>query len=474
MWKGRVNNSPMEIGNIRIDGIDVQAVEKLRLDASVNQHAKLEMVCLIKKEQIQECIMLPQRESIVSVWEQNTKLFSGTVTEAVCKTKKDSTKLYMTLLNGSYLLDKEKKSKSYQDAAMTYQEIAQDKALTIYEGTHKSIDHIIIQYEETDWEFLKRLASITHTGVYADMCQPKCVLYWGIADTEPVDTATITEYSIEKDIDHYKEYEKNIDENYTMADSIVYEFESTELFSIGDTVMVGTQKVHIVEMHCEMEKAEFRGIYRAKTKAGICYLPKLRFDMPGTAIEGKIIDVSEDKVRVHLSIDETQDKDKAYWLPFSAMEASSDGSGWYYMPEIGDKVKVCIPSWEETDAFAVSAVSTYENADSVTDLMADTNVKYMRNPSGKQVKLTPNQIQADAGGDKALFTMDNEGNITLHAKQMITMSATGMIELVAGDTLDICASKMINVKADMTGEIMMNEEGELQHLGGHVNINSEE
>ena len=77
-----IKNS-MEIGKIRIEGIKVDLVENIKIQAAINQHARLDMVCLIQKEQIQECVKLPLRESVVSVWEQDTELFCGTVTEAV-------------------------------------------------------------------------------------------------------------------------------------------------------------------------------------------------------------------------------------------------------------------------------------------------------------------------------------------------------------------------------------------------------
>lgn len=463
----------MEIGKMRMEGLDIVAVEHVCLEAAINQHAKLEIVCLIQKEQIEKCVMLVERESIVTVWEQNEVLFCGMVTKAHCKTKKDGTRLYLTLLNASYLLDQEKKSKSYQDVAMTYQQIASDKAKTIYEGEDKKIEQIIVQYQETDWEFLTRLSSKLNTGVYVDMRQRECVMYWGIADTQPVNQEVISTYFVEKDMDYYRNCEKNTEKNLTMLDSVVYEFESAELFRVGDAVMIGNQKVFVTEMRGEMEQAMWKGVYKAKSKNGICYLPQIRLDMPGTALEGTVIEVAEDKVKVHLAMDEVQDKASAYWFPFSAMEASADGSGWYYMPEIGDCVKVCIPSWEEKDAFAVSAVSSYKGTAGEPDLMGDTQVMYMRNPSGKQIQLTPNQIKADAGKQNAIFAMDQEGNISIHAKQMVSMSASEMIEIMAGDTIEIVTSKTVNVKADMTGEIRMNEEGEIQHLGGHVNINSE-
>ena len=73
-------------------------------------------------------------------------------------------------------------------------------------------------------------------------------------------------------------------------------------------------------------------------------------EMAGAALQGTVIESQKDKVKVHLAIDEGKESADVYLFPFSAMQASSDGSGWYYMPEVGDCVKVCIPAWEEKGA----------------------------------------------------------------------------------------------------------------------------
>ncbi len=464
----------MEIGKITIEGIEVVAIEELRLDAGINCHAALQLVCLIERNRIKDYVLLPKREAQLTVYAGDKVIFCGRAVDAVCKTKKGSTYLYLTLWDESYLLDRDRRSKSYQDITMTYEELAQNKAVTVYAGENPVLGSVAIQYQETDWDFLIRMASQIGAGIYADMRQPQCVLYWGIPEGNVDSSVQITEYTVEKDIKLFKECVENAKKKPEEAGWLAYEFECNEILSIGDAVILNGRRVYIVEMHCEMKQADFRGSYKAKAKEGICFMPKYRFDMPGTALEGTVIDVAKDKVKVQLLIDETQEKDSAYWFPFSAMEASADGSGWYYMPEIGDCVKVCIPAWDEKDAFAVSAVSSYEGKAGTADMMADTNTMYMRNPSGKQMQMTPEQIRADGGNGKAFFEMDAQGNMIFRANQSVSMQAMETIEIEARDMVEVKAAKVLNVKTAMTGEILMNDSGELQHLGGHVNINREE
>ena len=106
--------------------------------------------------------------------------------------------------------------------------------------------------------------------------------------------------------------------------------------------------------------------------------------------------------------------------------------------------------------------------------MADTNTMYMSNPSGKQMQMKPSQIRMDGGAGKAIFEMNAEGDMIVFANESVNMHATEIIEIEAQDMVEIKASKVLNIKTAMTGELLMNEEGDLQHLGGHVNINKEE
>ena len=82
--------------------------------------------------------------------------------------------------------------------------------------------------------------------------------------------------------------------------------------------------------------------------------------LTGAALEGTVLEVSGIRIRIHLKIDDGTDSEDVYWFPFSTLSASQDGSGWYYMPEPGDQVRVYFPTKHTKDAVAISAVSAYD------------------------------------------------------------------------------------------------------------------
>ena len=50
----------------------------------------------------------------------------------------------------------------------------------------------------------------------------------------------------------------------------------------------------------------------------------------------------------------------AYWFPYATMSAALDGSGWYYMPEAGDRVRVEFPDKYAQDALVINSASVYD------------------------------------------------------------------------------------------------------------------
>ena len=81
------------------------------------------------------------------------------------------------LMAGSKVLDLEKKSKSYQDKQLTYDEVIQDVLNDFEKGAYIIVDEMwqkeigrpIIRYKETAWEFIKRLASHYRQSVFSDV-----------------------------------------------------------------------------------------------------------------------------------------------------------------------------------------------------------------------------------------------------------------------------------------------------------------
>ncbi|MGE8000548.1 phage baseplate assembly protein V [Lysinibacillus sp. NPDC093190] len=90
--------------------------------------------------------------------------------------------------------------------------------------------------------------------------------------------------------------------------------------------------------------------YHLLSKAGI---RQERLNIPslsGTAIEGKVLEVKKDQVRLYLSIDKAQKKEEATWFSLATPYTAEGHSGFYSPPEEGDSVHLAFPTHREEAA----------------------------------------------------------------------------------------------------------------------------
>lgn len=469
----------MEIGKITISVYDVLKIEELTITSGINDHGRLTLVALIEKELANTYLAYEKNGREISVQEEGRVLFQGITTAIRCSAEKEFMQMELKAESYSSLLDRKKKTRSFQDTSMMLRELVdtvlggEKKVPCMFYIQNEKVGELLVQYKETDWEFLKRVASKYHAGIFSSIIQKGKHLIWGMDTTGQPQNIHVTGVTIKKDMGIYRSNLKNDVKNIAEQDAVIYELESDQFLLVGDAIVYDEKKLYITKTYCNMNQADFRARYQARTEKGLKVQRTYNDNLVGAALEGTILAVSGEKIQTHLIVDEKQDKDKAYWFPFSSMAASSDGSGWYYMPEVGDCVKVCFPDWQENNAFAVSAVSNYQAKDGEDDKMGNTDIKYMRNPSGKNLSLSPDGIQAESNGGQSLMELQTDGTIRMNSKNTLTMTASEMIEIVVGVDMEVEADTQIDIVSDKSGELQMNESGEIRELGGQVNINIE-
>ena len=93
-------------------------------------------------------------------------LFAGIIRTASLITYGEYTCFRIELQSGTIQMDQVKRSRSFQDVKETYSQIAQkvaseypDGAVIPTVGLDNPLGVPVIQYRETDWEFMKRMAS---------------------------------------------------------------------------------------------------------------------------------------------------------------------------------------------------------------------------------------------------------------------------------------------------------------------------
>ena len=168
-------------------------------------------------------------------------------------------------------------------------------------------------------------------------------------------------------------------------------------------------------------------------------------------------------MKISISEDENKENTGERWFPFSTVYSSSDGAGWYCMPEAGDKIRLYLPSYNEADAYVCSAV--HENDEE--GIRTNPEFKIWRNKYGKEIRLTPDSI---------LLTNNKGNSVELSDKRGIQIKSSGSMYLKAGGRMQISsenagiemsASSRIRIQQ---GEAEMLLQDGVQVTGAKVNI----
>ena len=183
-------------------------IENIETENKPNEHGYLYLKCLIDdsinfqstinastddkifvyEEQEDETISTSSDESPIDinvVNESNSKLlFSGIVQNVRTSNVNGIYYLEIQALTVSFELDIKEKSRSFQNADMTYDELI-GTILKDYSGANFSqcigngekIGKPLFQYKETDWSFIKRIASELKSELYCDIIDIRNMFY---------------------------------------------------------------------------------------------------------------------------------------------------------------------------------------------------------------------------------------------------------------------------------------------------------
>lgn len=124
----------------------------------------------------------------------------------------------------------------------------------------KTVGKILIQYQETDWQFVKRLASHFHTGLIPDLTTDKPKFYFGLPEGNPKEKLENYNYSVHKRLREYRDAAENYISGLNEHDFIVYEVESGQILEVGNEVEFNNKKLYVMEAVTEMQESIIKNI----------------------------------------------------------------------------------------------------------------------------------------------------------------------------------------------------------------------
>ncbi|MDB2156768.1 phage baseplate assembly protein V [Clostridium butyricum] len=464
-----------EYKDITVSGYDFEKIIELKIVREINEHAKLKIRGIISEENEDKYVEEANDKSFINISvndnENNIKnLFQGIVTDISIDTQNNVRILEIEALSRTYLMDIKKMVRTFQDENYTYMDVINilnnenGNVLAMDNITDdKKIDKLIVQYKETDWELIKRLASHFNAGLIPE-CQLDGTKYIiGMRKDGISYSLDEFNYSIKKSIQEYKEKYENGIETLNDMNLISYEITTNKMLNLCEAVNFNGKNLYVYKAIIEICDSEFINKYVLRDEKGMKIQKRYNDKLIGLSLKGNILDTKNDVVKIKLDIDSSQNKDTAKWFPYSTVYSSEDGTGWYCMPEVGDAIRLYFPDNEEKNAYAISSVNLKS---SNSKKRSDPSVKNIGTKYGKQLVMKPGAVEI-IGGNNLLMRMTDDGGIEIKSDKKIILEAQ--------DDIEIKGKAKVSIKGDEGVDLTQNSanlaiKDDVKMTGGKVKI----
>ena len=219
-------------GDLAIQGFETLKILDLRVIKEVNEHATLKLTAVIRNEDENDYISQLQSTKSIKLLEKGEVTYSGLIHDASPYTVMSTRYLDIVSVSHTFLMDTEPISRSFQDKDMTYtamlEEITGDYEQSgvmdkVSDGA--TIDHPIIQYNETDWQYKKRMASRFNSFLIPNLNGDGPEYYFGNPKVDKGELRS-KNYTIIKNFSSYKRLKHGAD--VTELDFVTLKVETTK------------------------------------------------------------------------------------------------------------------------------------------------------------------------------------------------------------------------------------------------------
>jgi len=449
---GAPDTKLIDVGKIKIVPFDFERIIEVRIEKKLNEHSTL-YVCGYVRDEQQFNPVSNSTEGVKVVCENNGLVYFKGVLQNVKVTCIDAVyRLEAYAISNTILLDTVRHKRSFQDNGQDYQAIvkkviADESGSVVYNADALTVENIILQYNETDWEFTKRLASHTN-DVLIPIIDDNPKFHLGATDQGSA-KLEVKDYAVSRIFDlirHFKapgKIEKDKDKSpleLSDDDVTIYTVE-TDVFvgDIGEKFNLNGIDLRVCHLSLTFENSALTVVYTLCPKAAISAPKFYNPAITGLILDGKVKEVENDTLKLKLDNDTArgveEDTGEAHFFKYATGYSMEKHTGWYVMPEEDDIVQLLFPIEDEKYAYATSSIRQ-EDTDRTTDYM----VKYLRTSYKKEIKMDKDEILISAKDDDTFVrVIEGEG---------IRAITTKDVKIICDGTMDVNSKKDMSITTD--------------------------
>ena len=386
-------------------------------------------------------------------------LFSGYPEKVEIKEERGYRIADIQAVSGTILLDQKKSNRVFQKKVQTYMGIASavtadtDHCACILPGSDMRTGGTLIQYQETDWRFLKRMASQLGLPLVPDTSYYYPRFYLGLPEGEKRELGEIISCDLCFDGRYYAVSGKCLVDR---EDFICYDVVTRTSLSLGDRVTYEGRELLVSRKKTELAGGEVIFTYRLAGNSYTWVPWEDNPDYTGMSFVGSIVGTQGEQVEVAFDIDKTAAGGNRYGF------APATGNLMYCMPQKGTKTALYIGNGDEAQGIATGCIRTNG---STCEGTGSPEKKSFRSEHGKGMDLYPQRMGLDGGEtgkitfeDETGTTIESNGGLVLMAKEGIRLeSMTGIAMQGMSDIMALYAegasSLCVNGSVDMLGRL---------------------
>lgn len=449
------------------------AISNLNIERQFNEHTRCTFTAVMSETAAAFCLRKGRYQDSISIRKLDDKgtqyWFAGGITNIDIAIEDGISHVKIEAISRSYSMDITPKSRSYQNKNLTYSKLIHTLVEEYPNGDAQNeatqpgeqIGELIIQYQETDWQFMKRLASRIGTVILPDVMLDAPRIYFGVPDFSWGREMKAKSYTMYQDHLSYLDYTYNATEanaaKILESDWIRYRVVSQQYFQVGENVGFKHQIWVIHQSNIRYEKGELLYEYILIKRKSLRRKLKRNQLIQGIALEGRVVERANNMVKVHLDIDRDHDDQGNWWFPYSP-----EGNNIFHcMPEVNAKIKVYFPDGIEKKAMAINS------ARGASEDMKSRTV--FENPKTKVFHI-PAAAKMELGEEGILFEKDTvsisleESNIIVNATEDIILAGVNKIQMGYDkecetylDVIQMKAKNFIGIQANEKQLILVNE-----------------
>ncbi|WP_411735230.1 hypothetical protein [Paenibacillus sp. M2] len=465
--------------NLIIEPYELVHLQELTIRKKMNEHTRLVFKGMVSEEWKDRYVDVTDKNTPIEVWQKDEEgnkspLFKGIPLSVEVQVVRGVYTLQIEAISHTYLMDVKKRTRTFQNIQMTLPELLKELDQdypgldVIDEGTGGAkIGKVAVQYQETDWAFLRRLASRFHTSLMpaAQFDSPK--FYFGVYEHGNSIELDNTRYTVHKNMTPFMYFTENETVNVNESDFIVYEVETDQVMELGHHISFRGRSLYLTEAYTELAGGILKHKYVLSLHKGLRQKTYYNPLIAGSSLMGRVIGVHGGQVQVHLDCDDKQGTEDALWLLYQSPYIAEGETGWYVMPEIGDPIAVYFPTMYEEDAYATGA-PRLDNKSTSTNKLNNPDHKIFRTPHGKEIRLTPDAVIISGKEGEVYIRLSGNEGIHIAGSQQVSMSAGGSISLKAGKKITLSAGSELLLEGG-GGKIRL--DGQAQMSGTEVKSN---